>query len=57
MRANEADFQRYRFRPRALVDVSHRDQSTTVLGIPIASPLILTPTDFTGMFWLRGDLG
>ena len=36
MRANTSDFQRYRFRPRALVDVSQRDQSTTVLGIPIS---------------------
>jgi L-lactate dehydrogenase (cytochrome) len=55
LRANEADFQRYRFRPRALVDVSHRDQSTTVLGIPVSSPLILAPTGFTGMFWPRGE--
>jgi L-lactate dehydrogenase (cytochrome) len=55
MRANTADFQRYRFQPRALVDVSHRDQSTTVLGIPVASPLILAPTGFTGMFWPRGE--
>jgi L-lactate dehydrogenase (cytochrome) len=55
MRANAADFERYRFRPRALVDVSRRDQSTTVLGIPIQSPLILAPTGFTGMFWPRGE--
>jgi L-lactate dehydrogenase (cytochrome) len=55
LRDNQADFQRYRFRPRALVDVSRRDQSTTVLGISIASPLILAPTGFTGMFWPRGE--
>jgi L-lactate dehydrogenase (cytochrome) len=55
MRGNSADFGRYRFRPRSLVDVSRRDQSTTVLGIPIASPLILAPTGFTGMFWPRGE--
>ena len=55
LRANQADFQRYRFRPRALVDVSRRDQSTTVLGIPVSSPLILAPTGFTGMFWPRGE--
>jgi L-lactate dehydrogenase (cytochrome) len=55
LRGNTLDFQRYRFRPRALVDVSHRDQSTTVLGIPISSPLILAPTGFTGMFWPRGE--
>jgi L-lactate dehydrogenase (cytochrome) len=55
MRANSAEFGRYRFRPRALVDVSRRDQSTTVLGIPVESPLILAPTGFTGMFWPRGE--
>jgi L-lactate dehydrogenase (cytochrome) len=55
LRDNQADFQRYRFRPRALVDVSRRDQSTTVLGIPIDSPLILAPTGFTGMVWPRGE--
>jgi L-lactate dehydrogenase (cytochrome) len=55
LRANQADFQRYRFRPRALVDVSQRDQSTTVLGIPVSSPLVLAPTGFTGMFWPRGE--
>ena len=55
LRDNQADFQRYRFQPRALVDVSRRDQSTTVFGIPIESPLILAPTGFTGMFWPRGE--
>jgi L-lactate dehydrogenase (cytochrome) len=55
LRDNHADFGRYRFRPRALVDVTRRDQSTTVLGVPVASPLILAPTGFTGMFWPRGE--
>ena len=55
MHANSAAFGRYRFRPRALVDVSRRDQSTTVLGIPVQSPLVLAPTGFTGMFWPRGE--
>src|SRR5262245_47812111 len=55
LRDNHAGFQRYRFRPRALVDVTRRDRSTTVLGIPIESPLILAPTGFTGMFWPRGE--
>ena len=56
LRANQADFARYTFRPRVLVDVSHRDQSTTVLGQPIASPLILAPTGFTGVFWPRAEV-
>ncbi len=55
MRANQADFARYSFRPRVLVDVSQRDQSTTVLGQRIASPLILSPTGFTGLFWPHGE--
>ena len=37
LRANHADFARYVFRPRVLVDVSRRDQSTTVLGERIRS--------------------
>jgi L-lactate dehydrogenase (cytochrome) len=56
LRANQADFARYTFRPRVLVDVSQRDQSTTVLGQQVASPLILAPTGFTGMFWPRGEI-
>jgi L-lactate dehydrogenase (cytochrome) len=55
LRANQADFARYTFRPRVLVDVSRRDQAITVLGEPIASPLILSPTGFTGLFWPRGE--
>ena len=55
LRANHADFGRYVFRPRVLVDVSTRDQATTVLGERIASPLILAPTGFTGVFWPRGE--
>lgn len=55
LRANHADFARYVFRPRVLVDVSRRDQSTTVLGERVASPLILAPTGFTGVFWPRGE--
>ncbi|MGE3912593.1 MAG: alpha-hydroxy acid oxidase [Chloroflexota bacterium] len=55
LRANRADFTRYTFRPRVLTDVSERDQSTTVLGQRLASPLILAPTGFTGMFWPNGE--
>ena len=55
LRANQADFGSYTFRPRGLVDVSTRDQSTTILGAPVASPLILAPTGFTGLFWPRGE--
>ena len=43
------------FDPRVLVDVSQRDQSTTVLGQRLASPLILAPTGFTGMLRHKGE--
>ena len=56
LRANQADFRRYTFRPRVMVDVSQRDQSTTILGQRLATPLILAPTGFTGMFWPRGEV-
>ena len=56
LRANQADFARYAFRPRVLVDVGRCDPSATVLGERIAAPLILAPTGFTGMFWPRGEV-
>src|SRR5215216_3228765 len=56
LRANRRGFQRYTFSPRVLVDVSQRDQSTTVLGERLASPLIIAPTGFSGMLWPRGEV-
>ena len=56
LRANRLDFQRYTFSPRVLVDVSDRDQSTTVLGERLATPLILAPTGFTGVLAPRGEI-
>src|SRR5204863_7151598 len=43
MRANESAFSRIEFRPRTLVDVSQRSVATSVVGIPIAAPLVLAP--------------
>jgi 4-hydroxymandelate oxidase len=34
----------YRFRPRVLTDVSTVDSSTTVLGTPVDSPVLVAPT-------------
>ena len=55
-RANRADFTKLTFRPRILVDVSKRDQSTTILGQRVSSPLILAPTGLAGMLWARGEM-
>ncbi|MFL5802721.1 MAG: alpha-hydroxy-acid oxidizing protein, partial [Roseiflexaceae bacterium] len=41
---NVAAFRRIKLRPRVLADVAERDLSTTVLGQPIALPLLLAPT-------------
>ena len=56
LRANQADFRRYTFRPRVMVDVSQRNQATTILGERVATPIILAPTGFTGMLWPRGEV-
>jgi L-lactate dehydrogenase (cytochrome) len=56
LRANANDFQRLVFRPRMLVDVSRRDQTTTILGQQVSSPLILAPTGLCGMFAPRGEI-
>jgi L-lactate dehydrogenase (cytochrome) len=56
LRANSRDFQRLTFRPKVLTDVSKRDQSTTVLGQKISSPLILAPIGLAGMFAPRAEI-
>jgi L-lactate dehydrogenase (cytochrome) len=56
LRANRLDFSKLVFRPRVLVDVSRRDQSTTILGQPVSSPLIVAPTGLAGMLWPRGEM-
>src|SRR4051794_22442991 len=56
LRANSRDFRRLVFRPRVLVDVSRRDQSTTILGQCVSSPLILAPTGLAGMLSPWGEM-
>jgi L-lactate dehydrogenase (cytochrome) len=56
LRANRADLQRLKFRQRALVDVSQRDPSTTILGEPASLPLALAPTGLAGMQHGDGEI-
>jgi len=49
LRANAEDLQKLKFRQRILVDISVRDQKTTILGEPANMPLILAPVGSTGM--------
>ena len=56
LRANRLDFSKLVFRPRVLVDVSRRDQTTTILGQTVSSPLIVAPTGLAGMLYARGEI-
>lgn len=49
LRANRTAFDRIRFRPHAMVDVTDRDLSTTVLGEPVSMPVLLAPTGAPGL--------
>jgi 4-hydroxymandelate oxidase len=43
LRANRAAYDRWRFRPRMLVDVSEVTTATTLLGTPVSMPLGIAP--------------
>lgn len=53
---NRAIFNRYRFTPRTLTDVSHRDISTRIFGRRISMPILIGPTGFNGLVTRDGDL-
>src|SRR6266568_2385739 len=55
-RRNRDSFQRLLFNPRVLVDVSQIDQSVTVFGQRLETPLILAPTGLCGMATNRGEV-
>jgi isopentenyl diphosphate isomerase/L-lactate dehydrogenase-like FMN-dependent dehydrogenase len=44
LRANQDDFARIRLRPRVLVDTSHCDTSTSLLGMSVPMPILVAPT-------------
>ena len=53
---NESAFRKARLVPRYLVDVSVRDQSTTLFGRTYASPIGIAPTGLAGLFRHGADL-
>lgn len=53
--ANRRSFDRYLFNSRTLVDVSKVDHSTTLLGEPLATPIILAPAGLAGLLAPRGE--
>ena len=56
MRRNQSEFERIMFDPRVLVDVSDRDQSTTVFGQTIKTPIMIAPTGLTSIAWPNSEL-
>lgn len=56
LNANRRDLEAIKLRQRILVDISVRDQTTTILGEPAAMPLILAPVGSTGMQWGDGEI-
>jgi isopentenyl diphosphate isomerase/L-lactate dehydrogenase-like FMN-dependent dehydrogenase len=55
LRDNVDAFQRWRLRPRMLVDVSEAAVDTTVLGTPVSMPLLVAPTAFQRMCHPDGE--
>jgi 4-hydroxymandelate oxidase len=55
LRDNRSAWQRLRFRPRVLTDVSRCDLSTTVLGQKISLPLLTAPCGFNALAHPEGE--
>ncbi len=53
---NRAAFARWRLRPRMLVDVSQRQMNVTVLGQPLALPMLVAPMAFQCLAHPDGEL-
>jgi L-lactate dehydrogenase (cytochrome) len=54
--ANQDAFAQVGFRPRVLCGVEKVDTSATLLGAPVAYPLVLAPTGFTRIADTQGEL-
>jgi len=57
VRANTRAFRRWRFQPRALVNVSEADTSARFLDSDVPLPLALAPTGYTRMMHPAGEIG
>ncbi|HJQ61799.1 MAG TPA: alpha-hydroxy acid oxidase [Burkholderiales bacterium] len=56
LRNNRAVFERIRFRPRTLVDVSGRNQQITLFGNTRKMPIVIAPTGTAGLMWHEGEI-
>ncbi|HEX8035237.1 MAG TPA: alpha-hydroxy acid oxidase [Ktedonobacterales bacterium] len=55
LQENRAAFERIRLRPRVLVDVSAIDMRTTVLGTPVAVPILVAPAALQRLAHAEGE--
>jgi len=56
LRNNRAVFERLRFKPRTLVDVSKRSQEITLFGKRHKMPVTIAPTGTAGLMWYQGEI-
>jgi isopentenyl diphosphate isomerase/L-lactate dehydrogenase-like FMN-dependent dehydrogenase len=56
LRNNRAAFERIKLKTQVLVDVSKRDQSTTLFGKTHGMPMGIAPTGPAGMLYYKGEL-
>lgn len=56
LRNNRSVFERIRFRPRTLVDVSGRNQQITLFGNTHKMPIVIAPTGTAGLMWHEGEI-
>ncbi|NGM88759.1 alpha-hydroxy-acid oxidizing protein [Parapusillimonas sp. SGNA-6] len=55
-RANEADFQKLKFRQRVAVDIEKRTHRSSMIGIDVTMPVAIAPTGLTGMQHADGEI-
>lgn len=55
LRFNREGLERIRFSPRTLRDVSSRDQSTTLFGRKLPTPMVIAPTGTADLLCYRGE--
>jgi L-lactate dehydrogenase (cytochrome) len=54
--ANRRDLDAIRLRQRVMIDASHRDTATTIIGQSSTLPLAIAPTGLTGLFHPDGEI-
>ena len=56
LRNNRAVFDRIKFKPRTLVDVSARTQEVSLFGHTQKMPICIAPTGTAGLMWHEGEI-